>query len=219
MIETLEQLRSLYAAPGERALRKQQPQLDVHCQRFIALSPFCVVASGGAVGIDGVGGAVGALLDASPRGGAPGFVKSPDPHTLLLPDGSGNNRLDTLSNLLEDPRIGLLFMIPGVDETLRVNGTARLRDEPLYTDFFMAERQRPKLVIEVCVAEAYLHCSKAFMRSRLWSAEAQVERAQLPTMGQMIQDQMGLATEPESQVAMLQRYRAQLAQEQQLGDA
>lgn len=219
MIETLEQLRTLYAAPGERALRKQQPQLDVHCQRFIALSPFCVVASGGAGGIDGVGGALGALLDASPRGGAPGFVKSPDPHTLLLPDSSGNNRLDTLSNLLEDPRIGLLFMIPGVDETLRVNGTARLRDEPLYTDFFTAERQRPKLVIEVRVAEAYLHCSKAFMRSRLWSADAQVDRAQLPAMGQMIHDQMGVAAEPESQVAMLQRYRAQLAQEQQLGDA
>ena len=219
MIETLEQLRSLYAAPGERALRKQQSQLDVHCQRFIALSPFCVVASGGAGGAGGVDGAVGALLDASPRGGAPGFVKSPDPHTLLLPDGSGNNRLDTLSNLLEDPRIGLLFMIPGVDETLRVNGTARLRDEALYTDFFTAERQRPKVVIEVRVAEAYLHCSKAFMRSRLWSADAQVDRAQLPTMGQMIHDQMGLVTEPESQVAMLQRYRAQLAQEQQLGDA
>ncbi|MFN3437278.1 MAG: MSMEG_1061 family FMN-dependent PPOX-type flavoprotein [Acidovorax sp.] len=216
MIETLEQLRSLYAAPGERALRKQQPQLDAHCQRFIALSPFCVVATGGAGGVGGVG---GALLDASPRGGAPGFVKSPDPHTLLLPDGSGNNRLDTLSNLLEDPRIGLLFMIPGVDETLRVNGTARLRDEALYTDFFTAERQRPKIVIEVRVAEAYLHCSKAFMRSRLWSADAQVDRAQLPTMGQMLHDQMGLATEPESQVAMLQRYRAQLAQEQQLGDA
>ena len=193
MIENLEQLRSLYAAPGERALRKQQPQLDVHCQRFIALSPFCVVASGGAGGaggVDGVAGVVGALLDASPRGGAPGFVKSPDPHTLLLPDGSGNNRLDTLSNLLEDPRIGLLFMIPGVDETLRVNGTARLRDEPLYTDFFTAERQRPKIVIEVRVAEAYLHCSKAFMRSRLWSVDAQVDRAQLPTMGQMIHDQM-----------------------------
>ena len=219
MIETLEQLRSLYAAPGERALRKQQPQLDVHCQRFIALSPFCVVASGGAGGAGGMDGVGGALLDASPRGGAPGFVKSPDPHTLLLPDGSGNNRLDTLSNLLEDPRIGLLFMIPGVDETLRVNGTARLRDEPLYTDFFTAERQRPKIVIEVRVAEAYLHCSKAFMRSRLWSADAVVDRAALPTMGQMIHDQMGLATEPESQVAMLQRYRAQLAQEQQLGDA
>ena len=210
MITTHEQLRALYAAPGERAVRKQQAQLDAHCQRFIALSPFCVLASGGGAG---------ALLDASPRGGTPGFVKAPDAHTLLLPDAGGNNRLDTLSNLLDDPRIGLVFLIPGVDETLRVNGTARLREEALYTDFFTAERQRPKLVIEVRVAEVYLHCPKALMRSRLWSADAQVDRAVLPTLGQMIHDQMGLATEPESQVAMLQRYRAQMAQEQQLGDA
>ena len=146
-------------------------------------------------------------------------MKTPDAHTLLLPDAVGNNRLDTLGNLLDDPRIGLVFLIPGVDETLRVNGTARLRDEAIYTDFFIAERQRPKLVIEVRVAEAYLHCPKALMRSRLWSADAQVDRAVLPTLGQMIHDQMGLDTEPESQVAMLQRYRAQMAQEQQLGDA
>ena len=210
MITTHEQLRALYAAPGERAVRKQQAQLDAHCQRFIALSPFCVLASWGVAG---------ALLDASPRGGTPGFVKAPDAHTLLLPDAVGNNRLDTLGNLLDDPRIGLVFLIPGVDETLRVNGTARLRDEAIYTDFFIAERQRPKLVIEVRVAEVYLHCPKALMRSRLWSADAQVDRAVLPTLGQMIHDQMGLDTEPESQVAMLQRYRAQMAQEQQLGDA
>lgn len=210
MIETPEQLRALYAPPGERALRKQQPELDLHCKRFIALSPFCVVASGGGVG---------AFMDASPRGGAPGFVKVPDAHTLLLPDAGGNNRLDTFSNLLDDPRIGLLFMIPGVDETLRVNGTARLREEPLYNDFFAAERQRPKLVVEVRVAEAYLHCSKAFMRSRLWQADAQVDRAALPTMNRMIHDQLRLDAEPESQVEMLRRYREQLAQEQQLGDA
>ena len=210
MITTHEQLRALYAAPGERAVRKQQAQLDAHCQRFIALSPFCVLASGGGAG---------ALLDASPRGGTQGFVKAPDAHTLLLPDAVGNNRLDTLGNLLDDPRIGLVFLIPGVDETLRVNGTARLRDEAIYTDFFIAERQRPKLIIEVRVAEVYLHCPKALMRSRLWSADAQVDRAVLPTLGQMIHDQLGLDTEPESQVAMLQRYRAQMAQEQQLGDA
>ena len=212
MIETLAQLRSLYAEPAERALRKQRPALDVHCQRFIALSPFCVVASAGAVAAHG-GPGVG-LLDASPRGGAPGFAKTPDAHTLLLPDSGGNNRLDTLTNLLADPRIGLLFMIPGVDETLRVNGTARLRDEAAFTDLFAAERQRPKLVIEVQVAEAYLHCSKAFMRSRLWHADAQVPRSALPSMNQMIHDQIGLATEPETHEAMMERYRAQLAQEQ-----
>ena len=210
MIETPEQLRALYANATDRALHKQMPALDVHTQRFITLAPFCVLASGGT----GT-----ALMDTSPRGGAPGFVKTPDPHTLLIPDSGGNNRLDTFTNLLDDPRIGVLFMIPGVDETLRVNGTARLRDEPLFTDFFAGERQRPKLVIEVRVAEVYLHCSKALMRSRLWAADAQVERGVLPTLNEMIHDQMGLAATPESQWAMLQRYRAQLAQELQLGDA
>jgi PPOX class probable FMN-dependent enzyme len=210
MITGLDQLRALYAAPGERAVGKQQPQLDVHCQRFVALSPFCVMATGGGQG---------AFLDASPRGGAPGFVKAPDAHTLLLPDATGNNRLDSFANLLTDPRIGLLFLIPGVDETLRVNGTARLRDEPEFTGLFTAERSRPKLVVEVRVAEAYLHCPKALMRSRLWQPRAQIDRALLPTLGEMIHDQMGLTTPPESQQAMLQRYHAQLAQELVRGDA
>ncbi|MDH4427769.1 MAG: pyridoxamine 5'-phosphate oxidase family protein [Acidovorax sp.] len=209
MIETLAQLRALYAAPAERAQKKQQPQLDAHCQRFIALSPFCVLASAGA--------AQGALLDASPRGGLPGFARTPDAHTVLLPDAGGNNRLDTLTNLLADPRIGMLFIIPGVDETLRVNGTARLRDEAALTDLFAATGQRPRLVIEVRVAEAYLHCSKAFMRSRLWQPGAQQDRAVLPSMNQMIHDQMGLATPPETAAAMAERYRAQLAMEQQPG--
>lgn len=209
MIETLAQLRALYAAPAERAQKKQQPQLDAHCQRFIALSPFCVLASAGA--------AQGALLDASPRGGVPGFARTPDAHTVLLPDAGGNNRLDTLTNLLADPRIGMLFIIPGVDETLRVNGTVRLRDEAALTDLFAATGQRPRLVIEVRVAEAYLHCSKAFMRSRLWQPGAQQDRAVLPSMNQMIHDQMGLATPPETAAAMAERYRAQLAMEQQPG--
>lgn len=214
MIETPEQLRALVGAPTARALQKQLPALDVHAQRFIALSPFCVLASAGLGGESG-----GVWMDASPRGGPPGFVKSPDPHTLLMADAGGNNRIDTLTNLLADPRIGVLFMIPGVDETLRVNGTARLRDEPLYTDFFTAERQRPKLVIEVQVTEVFLHCSKALMRSRLWAADAQVDRKVLPTLNEMIHAQAGIAAAPEPQLAMLQRYRAQLAQEQQLGDA
>ena len=209
MISTVEQLRALYAQPGERALGKQLAHLDAHCQRFIALSPFCVLASAGGTG---------ACMDASPRGGAPGFAKTPDAHTVLLPDATGNNRLDTLANLLADPRIGLLFLIPGVDETLRVNGTARLCDEAEITGLFTAERSRPRLVIEVQVAEAYLHCPKALMRSQLWQPSARVDRAVLPTLGQMIHDQMGLASEPESEQDMLRRYQAQLAQEQVPGE-
>ncbi len=205
MITTAEQLRALYAAPGERALRKQLARLDAHCQRFIALSPFCVLSTGGSAG---------AFMDASPRGGPPGFVQVADAHTVLLPDAGGNNRLDTLGNLLEDPRIGLLFLIPGVDETLRINGTARLRNEPEFTGCFSAERQRPKLVIEVQVAEAYLHCAKALMRSRLWQAGAQVERSALPTMNEMVHDQIRAGPVQESQEAMVQRYAQQIADEQ-----
>ena len=206
MIRTLAELRAVYAAPGARAVGKQLAQLDVHCRRFIELSPFCVVASAGTSA---------SLLDASPRGGAAGFVKVTDDHTLLLPDSGGNNRLDTLENLLADPRIALIFMVPGVDETLRINGSARLRDEPAFTDLFVQERQRPKLVIEVHVQEAYLHCAKAFMRSELWQPETWPARDALPTMGQMIRDQMRADTTLESDAETLARYRAQLAAERQ----
>ena len=199
-----EQLRALYAQPGERALRKQMAQLDVHAQRFVSLSPFCVLASAGAAG---------ALLDATPRGGAPGFVKVRDAHTLLLPDSGGNNRLDTLQNLLDDPRAALLFLIPGVDETLRVNGTARLRDEAAFTDLFVEERQRPKLVIEIAVREVYLHCAKAFMRSQLWRPASWGPREALPSMGQMIRDQIGGEFVGETEAQTLARYQTQLAEE------
>ncbi|RZL64004.1 MAG: pyridoxamine 5'-phosphate oxidase family protein [Variovorax sp.] len=208
MIETAEALRALYAQPGERAMRKQLPQLDVHGRRFIALSPFCVVASAGVNE---------RLLDVSPRGGPSGFVRVQDDGTLLLPDSGGNNRLDTLENLLRDPRIALIFMVPGVDETLRVNGTARLRDEAAFVDLFAEERQRPKLVIEVAVQEAYLHCAKAFMRSQLWQPASWGPRDALPTMNQMIRDQTGNGVAAESQDEMLARYRAQLDEERRAG--
>lgn len=205
MIESAEQLRALYAQPAERALAKQLDHLDAHCQRFIALSPLCVVATAGQAA---------EMLDASPRGGPPGFVKCQGAQHLLLPDAGGNNRLDSLSNLLTDARIALLFLLPGVDETLRVNGTAKLRDEARFIDVFEGERQRPKLVIEIEVREAYLHCAKALMRSRLWQAEAQIARSTLPTLNQMIHDQMGLSAAPEPQADMVARYQQQILQEQ-----
>ena len=205
MISTLEQLRSLYAQPTERAVRKQQDRLDSHCQQWIALSPMLVMATAGSDG---------ALVDASPRGGKPGFVKVVDERRLWIPDAGGNNRLDSLSNLLTDARIGLLFLIPGMDETLRVNGRAQLRDEAEFTEQFAGENFRPKLVIEVQVQEAYLHCAKALMRSRLWSAEAQVPRNLMPSLNQMVQSQIGMTSEPESQELMVARYSALIAAEQ-----
>lgn len=204
MIQTLEQLRGLYAAPAARARRKQIARIDPHAQRFIGLAPFCVLASGGSHG---------RLLDASPRGGDPGFVKVADEHTLLLPDSVGNNRLDTLENLLADPRLSLIFLIPNVEETLRVNGRARLRDEPEFVDRFAHERQRPKLVIEISVQEVYLHCAKAFMRSRLWAPETWPQRAALPSMNEMIHDQTNAGPVTESAQAMRERYEAQLVAE------
>jgi len=199
-LTTLESLRALYPAPKERAVRKQLDHLDVHCRRFIELSPFLVLASSGADG----------AMDASPRGGLPGFVKAPDGHTLLIPDAPGNHRLDTLENIVATGRLGLLFMIPGVDETLRVNGTALLSTDLALIEQVADERRRPTVVIRVQVEQAYLHCAKAFMRSRLWSAKAQVERGVLPTMGRMISEQTGLAGADETQEQMLERYQADL---------
>ena len=199
-IDSLEQLRAHYPPAQGRALSKQLDRLDPHCIAFIGLSPFAVLATGGA----------GGQLDASPRGGAPGFVHVLDAHTLLLPDAKGNNRLDSFSNIAETGRAGLLFMIPGVDETLRVNGEASLSDDPALLAHFAAERNPPRLVMRLRVAEAYLHCAKALMRARLWDSTAQVERCVLPTMGQMIAEQTGGGGPQETQAQMVARYAPDL---------
>jgi PPOX class probable FMN-dependent enzyme len=200
MIQTIEQLRGLYAPAKERAVKKQLSALDVHCQRFIALSPFAVLSS---IGLD-------QMLDASPRGGAPGFVKSVDAHTLLIPDSPGNNRLDTLENIIHTGKVGLLFLIPGMDETLRVNGTACLSDDAADLALCTTEVRTPKLVIKVSVAQAYLHCAKAFMRSKLWDTQSHIERSLMPSMGEMINEQAKMITPAETQEEMLARYRAEL---------
>ena len=200
MIQTIEQLRGLYAPAKERAVKKQLSALDVHCQRFIELSPFVVISS---VGLD-------QMLDASPRGGAPGFVKSVNAHTLLIPDSPGNNRLDTLENIIHTGKVGLLFLIPGMDETLRVNGTACLSDDAADLSLCTTEVRTPKLVIKVSVAQAYLHCAKAFMRSKLWDTQSHIERSLMPSMGEMINEQAKMITPAETQEEMLARYRAEL---------
>ena len=191
-------LRERYHEPLERSLRKQLDHLDAHCRRFVELSPFFVLASAGADG----------TADASPRGGPPGFVLVDDDWTLLVPDWPGNNRLDSLTNLVALPGVGLLFMIPGVDETLRVNGTVEISDDEALRERFASDgRGAPRTVLVVTVREAYLHCAKALMRSRLWDPEAQVPRDALPTMGEMMRDHIGSTDEPESQEAMVTRYR------------
>jgi PPOX class probable FMN-dependent enzyme len=189
MIDSKDALRALYAPAKERAIRKQIGHLDRHCLRFIALSPFVVLASGG---------------------GDRGFVRAREGATLLIPDAPGNNRLDTLENILGTGRLGLLFLIPGVDETLRVNGRARLSDETALLAAFAGEKRTPKLVIEVKVEDVYLHCAKALMRSKLWDAASKVDRAVLPTIGQMINDQTGVQAPAETQEQMVERYKPDL---------
>lgn len=198
-ITSMDELRRLYSQPGERAVRKQLDRMDRHCRRFIALSPFVVVASGNPD-----------ALDASPRGGEPGFVRVLDDSRLLIPDAPGNNRLDSLANIIETGRVGLLFLIPGVDETLRVNGEARLSAHDDALAFCANAKRTPTLVIEVVAREVYLHCAKALMRAKLWSEEARVPRSVLPTLGEMLREQLDLSTPPESQDEMIARYRKDL---------
>jgi len=200
MIDSKESLRTLYPPAKERSLKKQIGHLDRHCLRFVGLSPFVILASGSKEG----------QFDASPRGGEPGFVKALDSGTLLIPDAPGNNRLDTLENILGTGRIGLLFLIPGVDETLRVNGKARLIDDAGVLLRFRNEKRTPKLVIEVKVEHVYLHCAKALMRSNLWDPASRVERSMLPTMGQMLNDQTGIQAPAETREQMVERYKPDL---------
>jgi PPOX class probable FMN-dependent enzyme len=201
---TLEALRDLYGPARERSLKKEIPALDAHAVQFIGLSPFVVLASSDAHG----------HMDASPRGGEPGFVKVLDAQTLLLPDAPGNNRLDTLENIIASGRLGTLFMVPGFDETLRVNGSAVLSTEPADLALCADARRTPALVIRLTVESVYLHCAKAFMRSKLWDASRHTDRAQLPSMAEMMRDQIrsfkGEDIEAESQAQMLERYQQSL---------
>jgi hypothetical protein len=199
-LDSTEALRQCYAAPMERAVRKEITALDRHCRHFIGLSPFVLLATGDAAH----------NLDASPRGGAPGFVVVADDHTLLLPDAPGNNRLDTFQNIVATGRVGLLFLIPGIDETLRINGRAVLSQDAADIAACTTERRAPKVVVRITVEAAYLHCAKAFMRSRLWDPKARVARDALPTASQMIGDQTGLHVPPETQEAMARRYAPDL---------
>ena len=197
-IESVEQLRTLYGAAKERALKKEMTSLDVHCRQFIALSPFIVIGSGDSSG----------QLDASPRGGVPGFVKVLDEHTILIPDSAGNNRLDTLENILSKKEVGMLFLIPGMDETLRVNGIASLHTDAQYIALCASELKPAKLVIKVHVRQAYLHCAKAFMRSKLWEVSSQIDRQVMPTMNAMIGEQTGINSETQEET--FKRYLSEL---------
>ena len=199
-IATIAQLRTHYGQPHERAVLKETDRLHRHHVRFIELSPFVAISSTGA---DGRG-------DVSPRGEKPGFVHVLDETTLAVPDRPGNNRLDTLTNVITHPNVGLMFLLPGVNEILRVNGEAELRDDPDLMARFLVNGKAPQLVIVVNVKQAYLHCAKALMRSSLWDERGKVARGVLPSMGEMLRDQIGPQIEAESDEAALARYKTQL---------
>jgi PPOX class probable FMN-dependent enzyme len=180
IVDELCTLRELYGEPGEGAIKKQLPGLDRHCRAFIALSPFLVVASSGADG----------NCDASPRGDAPGFVAVLDDTTLLIPDRPGNRRVDTLGNVTGNPHVGLIFFVPGMNETLRVNGTVRITTDPALLEPLAVQGKVPRSGMLVAVEEAYLHCARALLRADLWNPEKHIDRASFPSLGRMIADQI-----------------------------
>ncbi|MEL0112899.1 MAG: pyridoxamine 5'-phosphate oxidase family protein [Rickettsiales bacterium] len=175
-ITSVEQLEALYGAPSERALIKEIDHISDHYRAFIEASPFVIVGSAGPEG-----------LDCSPRGDPAGFVRVADPKTVLIPDRRGNNRADTLRNILRDARISLLFLIPGIGETLRINGRAEILVEPKLLDSFAVDGKTPRSVISTTVDTVYFQCQKALVRSRLWDPEARRDRGTLPSAGDILQ--------------------------------
>ena len=175
-ITTTEQLESLYTdAPYGPAVFKEADRVTPQYRKLIEAAPFVVLATSGPEG-----------LDCSPRGDPPGFIRVLDAHTLVVPDRRGNNRIDSLRNLVRDPRISLLFLIPGVGETMRVNGRAVISTDPKLTPSFAMNGKVPKCVLVVTVERAYFQCTKAIIRSKLWDPASIVDRKSLPTPGSIL---------------------------------
>ena len=174
------ELRTVYKPPAPRAAQKVLDHLDGHCQNFIALSPFCILSTTNAKG----------QADASPRGDQPGFVQVMDDKTLLLPDRPGNNQVDSLQNIVQNPGVGLLFFVPGMNETLRVKGKAEIVTDAEILEPMKWGHRVSVSGLRVTVAEAFLHCGRALIRSRLWDPEVQIDRAAYPTYGQVLADQI-----------------------------
>ncbi|MER8748195.1 pyridoxamine 5'-phosphate oxidase family protein [Mesorhizobium sp. M1050] len=189
-VTTRDELRTIYKTPRptDGSIRKEMKALDGHCRSFIGKSPFVLIGSS-----DGAGNA-----DVTPKGDKPGFAAVLDDTTIAIPDRPGNNRLDTLENILLHPSVGLLFLIPGMNETLRVNGEARITVDGGLRERLAIDGKEPQSVVVVTVKAAYMHCAKAFMRSDLWKPETWYDRATLPTLGQILRDQLALADSAEA---------------------
>ena len=175
-------LRNIYKEPTGVAVRKVLSKLDNHLRHFIELSPFLVLST-----VRGDG-----FCDASPRGDAPGFVRVLDEKNIFLPDRPGNNRLDSLTNIVSNPGVGILFMIPGLEETLRVNGTARVMLDMSLLESSIVQGKTPKSGLQITINECYIHCGKALRRSKLWDSNLHIRKGVYPTLGKIIADQGAL---------------------------
>ena len=183
-VTTREQLRTIYKTPRptDGSIRKELKALDGHSRSFIGKSPFVLIGSS-----DGAGNA-----DVTPKGDRPGFTAVLDDRTIAIPDRPGNNRLDTLENIIRNPSIGLLFLIPGKNETLRLNGDARITVDAALRERLSVDGKEPQSVVLVTVKAAYMHCAKAFMRSELWQPQSWPDRKSIPTLGEILRDQMAV---------------------------
>lgn len=190
-ITSVDELRALIGMPGELVIKKELPQLDKHMRQFIVHSPLVIMSTHGSDG----------RCDASPRGDAPGFVQVIDERTLLIPDRRGNKRIDSLQNILATGRIGLIFLIPGVGETLRINGRAAIIKDEAWLTPLTAQGQRPLVGIAVETEECYLQCAKALLRSKLWELKAPPNSDQLASFAQMLVDRTKM---PEYDTAKMQ---------------
>ena len=179
-VRSYSELRDVYKPPAPRAVQKVLDHLDVHCRNFIALSPLCVLSSANSQG----------QADASPPGDPPGFVRVLDDKTLLLPDRPGNNQVDSFQNIVENPGVGLLFFVPGMNETLRVKGKADIVTDDDELESMTVKGRPPVSGLRITVEEAFLHCGRALIRSRVWDPDVQIERSEYPTYGQVLADQI-----------------------------
>jgi len=175
LVTTMAELEAMYAQPMETSLLKELDHIGPHYRALIEASPFVTLATCGPEG-----------LDCSPRGDAAGFVRIADERTLLIPDRRGNNRIDSLRNIIRDPRVALLFLIPGVPETMRINGRAAISTDPELLASFTVDGKPPRCVIVVTVERAYFQCAKALVRSKLWDPATRIERSKLPSTGAMV---------------------------------
>ena len=201
ILRTEDALREVYGHASGRAATKAIPSLDPHCRRFIELSPFLVMGSAAKDG----------AADVSPKGDMPGFVRVPDEHTLVIPDRPGNRRIDSMTNIVENPHVAVIFMIPGISETLRVNGRAHVSVDPDLLQSMAVNGKPAVSAIVVQVDEAYLHCAKAFIRSKLWDPAVQQDRKVLPPLSKMIADQTNTTIDVEASEKQLeQAYRETL---------